>query len=253
MSSNGFIIFLSGCAVGGAVSYFVTKHRIEKLERAVSEDRIKSLEAYIDEIQEKDQNGDLVDALSYTSNGNEDEDKAKQDYQWVQNGGNKKGVKDPFADVDYVSFYKKKDKKDESSKSAESVASVTAEFDPAASEHPMDDEDEEEFRQKAISYEKSKEAASRTPPKIITAEDYEDPEYDHYDKVTLYYYTDNKVLIDEDDNVIKGPSDDPRMYVGDLIEKSGFDHNEEKALYVRNTSRGTDYEIGKIFGAFEDE
>ena len=108
MGSNGFIAFLSGCAIGGAVSYFVTKRFVEKTEKAVYEDRIKSLETYIEEIRDKDQNGDLVEALSYTSTGNKDEDEAKQDYLWVKNGGNKKGVKDPFADMDYASCYKKK-------------------------------------------------------------------------------------------------------------------------------------------------
>lgn len=263
MKGNSIIAFFVGCAVGSAVSYFVTKHFVEKKERAIAEDKVASMREYVREIREKDVNGDLVSSLLYMSKGNKDEDAAKQDYEWVQNGAAKDGVKDPYKDVDYASLYK--GSKESSTSNANGndrnaagkmTAGNTADqnkddnrFDPAAYEHPSDDMDEDELRQILISRRKTEEAAKRMPPKVISVEEYDDPEYDHYDKVTLYYYKDNGVLVDEDDTIIA----DPVIYIGDSIIKTGFDQNEEKALYVRNTSRGTDYEIGKVFGAFEYE
>lgn len=249
MNWNSIAVFLSGFAVGGAVSYFVTKHFIEKKERAIADDKVASMREYVNELR-ANVNNDLVESLSYMSKGDKDEDVAKQEYVWVQNGSNK-DIKDPYKDVDYASLYKgnkASSSGDADDKDKDQNKDVNR-FDPAAYEHPTDDADEEELRQILLSRRKTEEAAKRTPPKVISVEEYDDPEYDHYDKVTLYYYKDNNTLVDEDDTII----DDPVAYIGDSILKTGFDQNDEKALYVRNTSRGTDYEIGKVFGAFEDE
>ena len=93
-----------------------------------------------------------------------------------------------------------------------------------------------------------REMNSGKKPRLITEESYYD-EYLHHSKCILEYYTDNDVLVDTD---VDQELDDPRRYVGDCLDKFHFRTNDEEfIIYVRNFAYGIDYEISKVFGAWE--
>ena len=72
-------------------------------------------------------------------------------------------------------------------------------------------------------------------PYVISPDDFD--EHDDYEVVSLVYYSD-KVLTDEDDNVIE----DVEGMVGEE-SLSHFGEYEDDSVFVRNDERKTDYEI----------
>ena len=72
-------------------------------------------------------------------------------------------------------------------------------------------------------------------PYVVSPDDFD--EHDDYEAVTLVYYSD-KVLTDEDDNVIE----DVEGMVGEE-SLNHFGEYEDDSVFVRNDERKTDYEI----------
>ena len=135
--------------------------------------------------------------------------------------------------------------------------------DPAESEHPEDDlEDEDddisedeyaeitaETDEEYQSYLMTKEIKQghKEGPKIISMEAFEDERRD-FDKVQLYYYTDDEILADENEDII----DDVTRVVGDALDKYDFRNNDDMYVCVRNVNYSTDYIIGKVLGSYYD-
>ena len=83
-------------------------------------------------------------------------------------------------------------------------------------------------------------------PFVIDRSDYE-LTCEHYDKISLIYYISDDILCeDSGDEVERG------KLIGNLIESSGFDQNEDEELFVRNDRLTSDFEITKIFTKYEE-
>ena len=74
-------------------------------------------------------------------------------------------------------------------------------------------------------------------PHVISIEEFYDPDYDHYDKIGLYYTSDGK-LIDENNELVENPDEK----VGKKFVNH-FGDDEEDSAYIRNDKLETDYEI----------
>lgn len=119
--------------------------------------------------------------------------------------------------------------------SSENRKEIEEAYERLANEESPEDDDEYAL----------KEPKPKLPPRLIKEEDWQT--CPTLDKVNLYYYTEDDILTNEDDEVI----DDPRYYIGNTLTKFDFKHNDEKVIYVRNEEIGTDFEIEKIWGGFQ--
>ena len=80
------------------------------------------------------------------------------------------------------------------------------------------------------------------PPFVISQEKfaYDEDEGDEYDKLTLTYYPDDRVLLDEDDEVI----DDINYTVGwRNLSQFGTDTTDADVVFIRNRRMRTDFEV----------
>lgn len=82
-------------------------------------------------------------------------------------------------------------------------------------------------------------------PRVIDRSEYE-LSCEHYDKIALIYYISDDILCED-----TGEEVDRHRLIGDLIEKSGFDQNEDEELLVRNDKLTSDFEITKIYTKYE--
>lgn len=254
---KGVIIFLFGAAAGGAAASFFTKKYVEKKFDRISGEN-KELKEYLQFLRDKDEAGNLAENLGYVEKEGEDLGEKESEAS----------SKDVDKKVDYTRFYKTvKDATGIDLEDADNIAKemhkqyeAAKEYDEklkkereeynAKLEHPVDS-DEDEDEEEEVKYDYETEQAIRMlngdkKMEIIDAGQYDS--YPYHDKITLYYYTDDKILATEDDEEI----DDWGALIGNAIEETGFDQNQSQAIYVRNYSRGTDYEIGKVFGAFHE-
>lgn len=252
------LIFVLGALVGGASGFLGGKYYFEKKFSKISEEN-EELKEYLDFLRSKDEATVLSEDLGYASEDEEKEKKEEKNDDYIP----KK--------TDYTRFYsgnpedevvlnkvfgswkpkssEEEEKKEflmefiqESNKAA--MEKETLEEEMASEEHPEEDEDVEDE-----DYELERAVAMLNGSKkveVIDADEYD--LYPYYDKVTLRYYTENGILTTENNEEL----DDPEAYIGSAIQKTGFDKNKETTMFVRNHSRGTDYEIGKIFGGFPE-
>ena len=103
-------------------------------------------------------------------------------------------------------------------------------------EYPEDDLTEEE-RKAEIANE-----IINSRPKLIKADEFDSNPA--FDKQTLYYYTDDGLLLTEEDEIVEN-----YVYLlGDTLTKYGFVDNDEKVIHVRNGNVSTDFEVIKVFG-----
>ena len=119
--------------------------------------------------------------------------------------------------TDYTSFYKE------------------VPTDPVVNEHPEDDGETK--------------VSSKRPPKIIKMEDFGS---NGYSEVYLEYYTQDGALVIADETEAK-EIDEVKDFIGNALEKYGFDHNDEERIYVRNFDRKCDYMIQKIWDKFSPD
>lgn len=87
------------------------------------------------------------------------------------------------------------------------------------------------------------------PPKIISAEAYENLP-PHIDQDILYYYAVDNVLCTGDD--AEEPLDNPLYFVGDCLEKYNFIDSDESIIFVMNYALETCYEIQKFNARWSD-
>lgn len=249
-----FLHVLTGMVIGGgascAATYIFTKKKFMK----ISDDRVKSLEEYIEKLQmEKisatlgysgsgDDAGSSEDGSDISNVSGYNDDPRLKDYQEAKEDG-----------TVYTRYSK--------ISSGYGKSAVDAKYEQIAAEmeHRMenpDGEEEEDMRTEAeIEYElanKSMEEASNlansnSSPKIIEYADYGKTGY--LDEVDLYYYTGDGVLVDDENQIVASPEE----LLGDCLEVSGFKTNREKELYVRNYRRSTDYAVTKYFSSFSEK
>lgn len=262
------IIFLFGAAAGATAAAFFTKRFVEKKFDRISGEN-KELKEYLDFLRQKDEMGNLAENLGYVEKeGEELKEKEAQDQSKGKNKEKKvdytafynKGALGPFGDMMVKSLeeMKKSDKEFELSKKIakeqdEKMKKERDEYNKKLGledEHPVDSDEDDDSDEPEYDYELEKAIRMLNNGKkkidVISAGEFDS--YPYHDKVTLYYYTEDQILATEDEEEL----DDPEAYLGDALTKTGFDSNDSEALYVRNYSRGTDYEIGKVFGAFNE-
>lgn len=103
----------------------------------------------------------------------------------------------------------------------------------------VDSSDEEAFNEHQKNKNKS--------PRIISEEAYSNLS-PSIDQKTLYFYTEDEVLTDENEEML----DDPETFVGDALTKYGFNESDEMIIFVMNYALDTCYEIQKIEANWTD-
>jgi hypothetical protein len=116
--------------------------------------------------------------------------------------------------------------------------------DPAEFESPRDDEDEEDYEYEQRRYEPN----SSEKPYVISIDEYSE-ENTHYDKITLYFYEDDEVLTEDDEEAI----DDPNALVGDYaLNCFGENSGDPEVVYVRNERLQIDYEVIRLSKSYQE-
>ena len=247
------LTFIAGAGSGIAGAYvFLTKKHNKKLT-----EEIYALDKYYQEklvsygivedkapkVAEKDPDGDMSKYRSSAETEKASGRRGSSESSLVRGERIRQRRAANRKEIDYTSFYKG------SGKSEEEMIRET--------EHPRDDEAEdtewEENHYAGLAM--TEDMAHPKDPKIIKSIDFgSEP---GFKTQTLLYYQDNDVLtieegedFDEDD--IEDFSEQESI-VGDALVKYGFKDDDTPVIYVRNYDRMVDYEIEKVFGAYEEE
>lgn len=240
MTSNKLIFVFSGAGalVGGVAGFLTAYKTLEKEYLDRLDERAKELEDYYCSLEQYDREVD-----NYL-NGQEPESKVKGREDGVLSKDQRNDIRDKLLrnereTTDYARMYVPK-------KNVESVKGLDIE-DLAESEHPEDDEsEEEEDPDMERAFEEHRSNIGRQP-RIISAEAAGElgPEWD--EKALLYYYY-YGILTTEDGDII----DDEALLVGDTLDKYGFGKNDdEMIIYVQNFAHDTVYEVQKVLSAFD--
>lgn len=149
----------------------------------------------------------------------------------------------------------KREIKEKLSKNYEETTNYAAMYKGSAAnyEHPVDsDEDEDEdiveetdddiALEQTLEHQETKDRS----PKIISVEALGDLP-PRIDMQTLFFYTDNEVLTNEEDEEIE----DPGYFLGDALDKYDFRNNDEERIYVLNYATDTCYDVQKVRGLYE--
>lgn len=90
-------------------------------------------------------------------------------------------------------------------------------------------------------------------PYEITEEEFSETELS-YEKLTLHYFVDDDVLFDPQGESLNGNGfvDDPIQLIGEDGVFRLRASDDTYALYFRNDSFGTDYEVKRMSGAYHD-
>ena len=253
---TGLIIFASGVIAGAAGMYFGVKKyfetkadmEIETVRRAYDE-RIASIE---DTKTSKD--GELkgpkeIDVKKKVSELNNKPDILDYTKYFKPSGVRLDGSSELIRDA----------KKDaiEDGLSEEELAErelYQDDIDPSEMESPPDDEpySDEEDRDQSLEYEDfqlngahKKALEDHKPPFEIPPEDY-DLTCANYEKMDLLWYVYDETLSNAAEEIV-----DQELFVGSVIEDSGFDMDDRSALYVRNDRLMCDFMITKVYEQFE--
>lgn len=206
------LIFAAGAVVGGVTSGLFLKKKYEKK----ADEEISQMRQYYDG-KEKEEPA--------AEESTEENDIPSYESEHIESPEDKEKHKNPVPaqPVDYTSCYNYEEM-----------------------EHPEDD-----IVDNGASITNSYQESSKNPPKLIKMSEFgEEP---NYETATLLYYMDNGVLTTESDEVIGAKDlDEISSIVGDVLKKYRFDTNNWDRIYVRNFARACDYEIVKVFGAFEE-
>lgn len=154
---------------------------------------------------------------------------------------------------DYSKMFKEKSKEGDDTLKVKEIVRGD-DIDPAEVESPPDDEPytEEEDENEQLDYEDHelngehrKALLEDRAPYLIELSDYE-MTCANYEKQTLLYYICDDILTDESGDEIS-----PRDVIGTAIMDSGFGSNDEDTIFVRNDKLMCDYEVTKVFVAYE--
>jgi len=249
--NKGLIMFGIGLLSGAAAGFTGSMFYFRKKYSDYAEQQIHEMEEYYgvtdqyrrESVDEKAQDDrDYTDTDESTNTGREkgiltDEQRAEQREKLHRNWQKT---------TDYASIYNKEKNKDAEEKSTDEPEQVYVGEDgsedlEAACEPELDEEEA------AIEdHQKNK----NKKPKIISYEEAANlPQY--IEQVTLYAYTEDGTVTDEDDQ----PVDDPDSLIGDALTKYGFldEDCDETIIFVRNYSLDTCFEIEKVVGSFNSD
>lgn len=218
------LIFLGGLATGVLASYIFIKKKFE----IISEEEIDSVRDYY----AKRYPDEITDGVAVESTDSAPSEYRKDSEQKIDISEGVRQERGKRKTIDYTSYYNSKNEPS----------------DPAESEHPEDDDYDRDYEE---GLKETKERQSAREPRIIKAGDFES--VPGYSSETLLFYAVNKVLTTEGDEVLASQDlDEVADMLGHTLTKYGFYSNDEPRLYVRNEKRGCDYEIIKVFDAFEE-
>lgn len=145
--------------------------------------------------------------------------------------------------TNYATMYKNKE-------TADDAYDEDEENDPAESEHPEEDAvyDPENPADVAKDYTDDHAKNKHRKPVIISEESLgELPGY--IEMETLFYYTGDDVVTDENDT----PIDEPALLLGDCLDKYDFRDSKESLIFVRNFAMDTVYEVQKVDAAYSGD
>lgn len=239
---NKIIIFGAGLAAGsilgviGGIFYQKRKDKEALDETAKSyhevyEQQRKTLEEYRAHIENTEvstlDNPNILDKFI----SKEDEEKLKEafgkNYAYNYNAHSNGVAADPLMPTTDKSSIKEPEPRDE----AESL-------------HPLDSdedfltEDEETYLNGYLESE-NREIERQTPPRIIKDEEYGTD--GRYAEASLFYYPDQDILCDENNEQIANPE----MIIGKTFDKFDFRNNTQDHMCIRNFVVGLDYWIIK--------
>lgn len=237
-------LFASGVAFGAAGAYFFIKKYFEakadmeiEAARKAYEDRLVLLEP-----NKNSKDGELTGPK-------EIDVKSK-----VKELNNKPDL------LDYTKYFKPSGVKLDSSSELirdakkDAIENGLSEEELAEMETPPDDEPytDAEDRDQTLDYEDyqlngahKKAIEDDKPPFEIAPEDFA-LTCDNYEKTSLIWYVFDDTLANEAEEIV-----DRELFVGSVIEDSGFDSNDLDVLYVRNDRLMVDFEITKVYEQFE--
>lgn len=240
---KGVFIFIGGCGVGAALSYFVTKKlvtgKVRSEEEEIREKEVKEIREYYDELLRQ---GERVTVSFEREKLVGDTSAQNETHEEIEPVKGRKIT-------GYDSFYRKKgiDILDSSN---------IAIMDPGG---PQDDEPEEEdFEDEKTEYDeacedsdtcgsnnRSRQAFNRGI-EIIGESEYEELECfgGRYDKRELKYYTEDEMVCDDEDQILDGYLDLVGSDFIDILEQG-----DQKVVYVRNNKIATDFRIERINSA----
>lgn len=240
MNARNVIIFLCGIGAGFLGGILASKNYFEKISNDRADKEIEEMREFFKKktenylvseegVVEDPCDGELISNTG-RENGkldNDERNKIKNEYRIKRAGY----ISDSKGDdvTPYHKMYKKNIPNDR-----------------AEEEGPEEDNVEDETLEDRANrlHEKNR----NRKPKIISVDELGDLEA-YIEEKTLFYYTYDDVLTDEDDNEI----DNPGYLVGDCLEKYDFANNDENVIYVLNYSIDTCYEIQKVRGSWSTE
>jgi len=103
-------------------------------------------------------------------------------------------------------------------------------------------EEREEEEEEQYKFSQLSNKGNADDPYAITVEQFAD-ENDHYDKITLYYYEDDGVIAEENEEVLV---DADNIIGTEFVEHFGDDTGDPEITYVRNDKIQVDYEIIRL-------
>ena len=237
---KGVLIFLGGALSGAALSYFyLNKRYTDKLNKEI-EDLRGSYDSIFEEQRKriKEAESELNKGVTSTDVVNhviDIQEEKKVNYASYS----KDGVK-----FNPETFHDKSSIKEPEPRDLETLHPVDSDEDDEEEEEYSELTDEEANYIAVNELNMQHELNRGDKPKLIKYEDYGE---DHtLETATLLYYVDNDILTTEDEEEIP----DPRMLVGNCLDKFGFRDSDENSIFVRNSRLGFDYEIVKVYDSY---
>lgn len=257
-----FLHIFGGFVAGGSVATIVTYKLTAKKYMKISDERVKSLEEYNEKLQMEILNRDL----GYGKVDSEGSKGSEGGKDGVSSGGNDvtgderlKPYQERKPDGTIYTRYSRISSDDYRSVVDERYEQIAAEL-----EHPMDDDPEDEDEDdglfgKMTQAEKEYEAAnkggsdmdklinSNSLPFVIEEDELGADGFFEVDE--LYFYAGDGTMLSENEEIMPSPED----VLGNCLDSSGFRHDRNTLLCVRNPRRSTDYKITKVFHSYSDK
>ena len=234
-SLKGVIIFVTGAITGAGATYYFLKKIFE--DRA--DEEIESVKkAYTERLNSFEEHKFSIDGELKGPKEIDTKEKVKE-------LNNKPDL------LDYTKFFKSNGVKlSESSElmrdaKKDAIEDGLSEEELAEMEHPEDDEPDIDELDEQLNGAHKRAMEDNKPPFEIPAEDYA-LTCDNYEKMSLLYYIPDDTLANEAEEIV-----DKELFVGSLIEDSGFDYNDQDVMYVRNDKLMCDIEVTKLYEQFD--
>lgn len=215
--NKNLLFGLFGLVAGIAAGVLETKKYFEKK----ADTEIEEMRQYYEE-EKKQIYADFNDALGYAAEEGEEvnpEEHSVQNLEEIE-AAKKKLAENNARTVNYAEMYKSKNEEEPD---------------------PYEGSKSEEMNKE---YDKNK----NKPPRIISYEEAGNLGA-HIRTDTVFYYTENDVVTDEDGIVIE---DYPRL-LGDCLDKYDFVGSDEMLIFVMNYELGVCYEVQKVVDEYIEE